>query len=132
MSTTDTNTTLPSTTTTTATTTQDLPTLTILPSDPSLHTHTVIFLHGRGDNTRSFTRFLHNWRHSRTGLTLFESFPTFRWVFPQAPLRPVASTANNFRQQVMNRTSGFVVLLPFYGCRVLLRLSMPHVRKETS
>ncbi|KAK4125663.1 alpha/beta-hydrolase [Parathielavia appendiculata] len=99
MSTSDTT----ATTTTTRNPTPDLPTLTIPPTDPSIHTHTVIFLHGRGDNTRSFTRALHNWRHSRTGQTLFDTFPTFRWVFPQAPLRPVASTADHFHQKVMHQ-----------------------------
>ncbi|KAL2137892.1 hypothetical protein VTI28DRAFT_7915 [Corynascus sepedonium] len=77
--------------------TQDLPIITIPPSPPNPHTHTIIFLHGRGDNTTSFTRALQNWYSSR-GTTLFETFPTIRWVFPQAPLRPIASTAGPARQ----------------------------------
>jgi predicted esterase len=77
----------------------DLDTITIPPNPPHQHTHTVIFLPGRGDNTRAFTRALHVWHTSR-GQTLFDAFPTFRWVFPQAPLRPVASTAGNFRQHI--------------------------------
>ncbi|KAK4234855.1 Alpha/Beta hydrolase protein [Achaetomium macrosporum] len=67
-------------------------TITIAPVAPHSHSHTVIFLHGRGDNTDSFTRFLRTWHDSR-GRTLFQTFPTFRWVFPQAPLRPIANTA---------------------------------------
>ncbi|KAK3306705.1 Alpha/Beta hydrolase protein [Chaetomium strumarium] len=62
------------------------------PVPPHPHTHTVIFLHGRGDTTNGFTRFLYNW-HDSYGRTLFQTFPTFRWVFPQAPLRPVANAA---------------------------------------
>ncbi|KAK4044189.1 Alpha/Beta hydrolase protein [Parachaetomium inaequale] len=86
-------------TSTTDPTPQDLPIITIPPSNPALHTHTVIFLHGRGDNTKSFTRALHAWTSSQ-GLTLFDAFPTIHWVFPQAPLRPVASTANQFPQHI--------------------------------
>jgi predicted esterase len=63
------------------------------PAAPHPHTHTVIFLHGRGDTTNGFTRFLYQWRDSY-GRTLFETFPTFRWVFPQAPLRPVANATS--------------------------------------
>ena len=40
------------------TTIQEFETTTIPPQDPTRHTHTVIFLHGRGDNTRSFIRAL--------------------------------------------------------------------------
>ncbi|KAK3294460.1 Alpha/Beta hydrolase protein [Chaetomium fimeti] len=78
---------------------RDFPTITISPTAPATHTHTVIFLHGRGDNTKSFTRALHNW-YSSLGTTLFAEFPTIRWVFPQAPLRTVASTADQFRPHV--------------------------------
>ncbi|KAL2020465.1 hypothetical protein VTK56DRAFT_8431 [Thermocarpiscus australiensis] len=67
----------------------ELPTLVIPPS--TTHTHTVVFLHGRGDNNRSFSQSLARWRGS-TGRNLFETFPSFRWVFPQAPLRPLASS----------------------------------------
>jgi predicted esterase len=60
----------------------------IVPSAP--HTHTVIFLHGRGDNARSFSASLAHSRDSRNR-SLVDAFPSFRWVFPQAPLRPLAA-----------------------------------------
>ncbi|KAL2176949.1 Alpha/Beta hydrolase protein [Thermothelomyces heterothallicus CBS 202.75] len=78
---------------TTAAPARDLPVITIPPSPPHPHTHTIIFLHGRGDNIKSFSRALRKW-HSSRGTTLFDTFPTLRWVFPQAPMRQVASTAN--------------------------------------
>ncbi|KAK4671926.1 hypothetical protein QC764_609950 [Podospora pseudoanserina] len=56
------------------------------------HTHTLIFLHGRGDKVPSFLTALSAWESS-TALTLRTAFPTFRLVFPQAPLRPVAAAA---------------------------------------
>ncbi|KAK4466050.1 Alpha/Beta hydrolase protein [Cladorrhinum samala] len=62
--------------------------ITIGPTKP--HTHTVVFLHGRGDNARSFAASLQASRDSR-GRSLVEAFPSFRWVFPQAPVREVAS-----------------------------------------
>lgn len=55
------------------------------------HTHTVIFLHGRGDNTPSFSKSLYRW-HGSNHRTLFEIYPSFRWVFPQAPTRKCASS----------------------------------------
>jgi predicted esterase len=65
----------------------DLPLNTIPPSVP--HTHTVVFLHGRGDNARKFAQSLLYSRdtHNRT---FPEIFPSFRWVFPQAELRECA------------------------------------------
>ncbi|KAH7309861.1 phospholipase/carboxylesterase family protein [Stachybotrys elegans] len=60
----------------------------INPSSP--HTHTVVFLHDRGDNAQSCKMSLGHWRDSR-GRSLPEVFGTFRWVFPQAPLRRCAS-----------------------------------------
>ncbi|KAK4109113.1 alpha/beta-hydrolase [Canariomyces notabilis] len=63
--------------------------ITFPPSQP--HSHTVIFLHGRGDNIKSFTRALSNWRDSR-GRNLGHAFPSFKWVFPQAPVRVVAAS----------------------------------------
>ncbi|KAK0667792.1 putative acyl-protein thioesterase 1 [Cercophora samala] len=56
------------------------------------HTHTLIFLHGRGDKVPSFLAALSAWESS-TALTLRTAFPTFRLVFPQAPLRTVAAAA---------------------------------------
>ncbi|KAI1258732.1 phospholipase/carboxylesterase family protein [Xylariaceae sp. FL1019] len=47
------------------------------------HTHTVIFLHGRGSNAREFSEEL--WEnHDRRGDSLQHIFPSVRWVFPQA------------------------------------------------
>lgn len=65
----------------------DLPLITIPPSAP--HTHTVVFLHGRGDTAKSFASSL---RYSRDSLnhTFPEIFPSFRWVFPQAEMRQCA------------------------------------------
>jgi predicted esterase len=66
----------------------DLPLTTISPSVP--HTHTVVFLHGRGDNARKFAQSLLYSRdtHNRT---FPEIFPSFRWVFPQAGLLECAA-----------------------------------------
>lgn len=49
------------------------------------HTHTVIFLHGRGDNARNFASSL-AWSPDSQGRVLPEIFPSFRWVFPQAKM----------------------------------------------
>ncbi|KAK6215194.1 phospholipase carboxylesterase [Colletotrichum tabaci] len=53
----------------------------VQPSKP--HTHTVVFLHGRGDNAQNFAASLAYSRDSRNR-TLADAFPSFRWVFPQA------------------------------------------------
>lgn len=66
----------------------NIPFITAEPRAP--HTHTVIFLHGRGDNARQFAASLAASRDSR-GRTLADAFPSFRWVFPQAPRRELAS-----------------------------------------
>jgi predicted esterase len=57
---------------------------TLPPSAP--HTHTVVFLHGRGDTAQSFASSLHHSRDSRNR-SLPEIFPSFRWVFPQSEIR---------------------------------------------
>jgi predicted esterase len=62
----------------------DLPTTIFPPSAP--HTHTVIFLHGRGDTAKNFASSLRFSRDSDNH-SLFENFPSFRWVFPEAGLR---------------------------------------------
>ncbi len=49
----------------------------------------MVFLHGRGDNAQNFAASLSRSRDSQ-GRTLIDAFPTFRWVLPQAPLRPCA------------------------------------------
>ncbi|KAK3363202.1 hypothetical protein B0T25DRAFT_596240 [Lasiosphaeria hispida] len=64
-----------------STTIPELPTLTIDPLSP--HTYTVVFLHGRGERAIL-------WLRCRTGATRRSAhslmpFPSFRWVFPQAP-----------------------------------------------
>ncbi|OAA66887.1 Phospholipase/carboxylesterase [Niveomyces insectorum RCEF 264] len=66
----------------------DIPVLVVGPS--AAHSHTVVFLHGRGDNARNFAASLAHARDSRRR-TLADAFPSFRWVFPQAPVRTCAS-----------------------------------------
>ncbi|KAI9152043.1 Oleate hydroxylase FAH12 [Paramyrothecium foliicola] len=61
------------------------------------HTHTVVFLHGRKDNARKFAESL-EYSPDSNGRTLFDTFPSFRWVFPQAPVRKVASTGETWPQ----------------------------------
>ncbi|KAI0399830.1 phospholipase/carboxylesterase family protein [Xylaria palmicola] len=68
----------------------DFPTITTDPAPPHNHTHTVVFLHGRGDRATSFADALTRWRDSRDR-SLAEAFPTFRFVFPQAPTRKIAA-----------------------------------------
>ena len=60
-------------------------------------THTVVFLHGRGDNARKFAASLVHSRDSQNR-TLFQCFPSFRWVFPQAPIRKCASSPDVWPQ----------------------------------
>lgn len=62
--------------------------------------HTVIFLHGRGDTAPHFSESL---RYSTTsqGQTLGEALPSFRWVFPRAALEK--SVSPGFRH--LNATS---------------------------
>lgn len=54
------------------------------------HTHTVVFLHGRGDTARSFGESLHYSTDSQSR-SLPWIFPSFRWVFPQAEIRQCAA-----------------------------------------
>ncbi|KAK8144535.1 hypothetical protein G3M48_005652 [Beauveria asiatica] len=72
-----------------------LPLKVIPPSAP--HTHTVVFLHGRGDNTTNFVAALGRFRDSN-GRTLADSFPSFRWVFPQAPTRQCLAVPERWPQ----------------------------------
>jgi predicted esterase len=67
----------------------NIPTVTVGPKEA--HTHTVVFLHGRGDNARQFAASLAASRDSG-GRALADAFPSFRWVFPQAPERELASS----------------------------------------
>ncbi|KAI9760390.1 MAG: hypothetical protein M4579_001686 [Chaenotheca gracillima] len=73
----------------------DIPFLTIAPSAP--HTHTIVFLHGRGDTAHNFVASLANSRDSGRR-TLAEALPSFRWVFPQAPTRKCASSPATWPQ----------------------------------
>ncbi|KAL1892325.1 hypothetical protein Sste5346_007063 [Sporothrix stenoceras] len=66
----------------------DLPTVVIEPSAP--HTHTVVFLHGRGDTAKNFARTAgYSWGSDNK--PLYGAFPCFRWIFPQAPVRRCAN-----------------------------------------
>lgn len=59
------------------------------------HTHTVIFLHGRGDNAKDFMRCIarNTWADSQTRSPI-DVFPTFRWVFPTAGWKHCAHPKN--------------------------------------
>lgn len=53
---------------------------------PQKHTHTLIFLHGRGNNASHFsTMFI--WAKTSTNHSLQQIFPGLKLVFPTAPLR---------------------------------------------
>ncbi len=73
----------------------DIPLITAAPSAP--HTHTVVFLHGRGDTARHFAATLGLSVDSR-GRSLPEALPSFRWVFPQAPMRKCANAPPTWPQ----------------------------------
>ncbi|TLD07703.1 hypothetical protein PgNI_10467 [Pyricularia grisea] len=67
-------------------------------SPTSTHTHTVVFLHGRGDTARGLAHSLH-YSRARDGRTLYHIFPSFRWVFPEARLNPcVAFPGQSWKQ----------------------------------
>ena len=74
---------------------ETLPTLVFPPK--TAHSHTVIFLHGRGDNAQNFSNSL-NYSRDSNNRTLIEVFPSFRWVFPQAPIRKCISGPETFPQ----------------------------------
>ncbi|KND93590.1 Acyl-protein thioesterase 1 [Tolypocladium ophioglossoides CBS 100239] len=63
----------------------DLAPIVVLPSAP--HTHTIVFLHGRGDTAATFSQSLQYSTDSRNH-SLQELLPSFRWVFPKAPIGP--------------------------------------------
>jgi predicted esterase len=54
----------------------NIPSITIGPAPAHSHTHTVVFLHGRGDNAQNFAATLGHWRDSQNR-TLADAFPTF-------------------------------------------------------
>src|SRR5437016_9958166 len=66
----------------------DLSFTTIPPS--AAHTHTVVFLHGRGDTAQNFASSL-DYSTDSSDRSLLELFPSFRWVFPQAETRQCAA-----------------------------------------
>ncbi|KAI0096027.1 phospholipase/carboxylesterase family protein [Nemania sp. FL0031] len=72
----------------------DFETITTDPAPPRTHTHTVVFLHGRGDHAKFFASSLRRSCDSKNR-NLVDAFPTFRWVFPQAPMRKVANAPGN-------------------------------------
>ncbi|KAH8679173.1 Alpha/Beta hydrolase protein [Ilyonectria robusta] len=53
-----------------------------IPPTDTNHTHTVVFLHGRGDTPRSFASSLHS-SPDAEGRSLVEAFPSLKWVFPE-------------------------------------------------
>ncbi|POR36759.1 Acyl-protein thioesterase 1 [Tolypocladium paradoxum] len=58
------------------------------------HTHTIVFLHGRGDTAATFSKSLQYSTDSRDH-TLQELLPSFRWVFPRAPVGPCLAFPTN-------------------------------------
>ncbi|XXH01201.1 Putative rhomboid protease [Hypoxylon texense] len=66
--------------------------LVVAPLDPRHHTHTLIFLHGRGDTSANMTDALLRWSRNSRRRSLVDVFPTVRWVFPQAEARLVQSS----------------------------------------
>lgn len=67
------------------------------PAQGQTHSHTVVFLHGRGDSAANFCNSLQYWRDSQ-GRTLADVFPSFKWVFPEAPKRKCANLPNVWNQ----------------------------------
>ncbi|KAI1371921.1 alpha/beta-hydrolase [Hypoxylon crocopeplum] len=51
------------------------------------HTHTIIFLHGRGDTSANMADSLLRWARDSRGRSLVDALPSVRWVFPQAEVR---------------------------------------------
>jgi len=68
----------------------------IPPSSP--HTHTVVFLHGRGDTANSFIRSL-PYSTDSSNRALPAIFPSFRWVFPQAEMSACAAFPSEKQSQ---------------------------------
>jgi len=92
------------------------------------HTHTVVFLHGRGDRAITFALSLQCWRGS-AGKSLAELFPSTKWVFPSAGLRPAvalgARPQSQWFDQFSSRDFGLNPEVQVPG----LRESVPAVRK---
>ncbi|KUI59160.1 Acyl-protein thioesterase 1 [Cytospora mali] len=64
------------------------------PQQGQPHTHTVIFLHGRGDNARDFIKSVQRTWFNSQNRNPINAFPTFRWVFPTAGLKPCERPGN--------------------------------------
>ncbi|KAI0382582.1 alpha/beta-hydrolase [Hypomontagnella monticulosa] len=72
----------------------------IAPLPPHPHTHTVVFLHGRGDTARNAAdALLSRWARGSRGRSLVDCFPSVRWVFPQAEPLPAVSHAGELWDQ---------------------------------
>ncbi|KAK3334083.1 Alpha/Beta hydrolase protein [Cercophora scortea] len=63
----------------------------VITPDPSAgHTHTIIFLHGRGDTAGEFAHKFQEWTDSK-GRNLCKLFPSVKWVFPWCKKRPAVA-----------------------------------------
>ncbi|KAF2465971.1 alpha/beta-hydrolase [Lindgomyces ingoldianus] len=63
------------------------PSTIIEPQPNGPHTHTIILLHGRSSTAKEFASDLLSLKTSASPQNLTSSFPTFRWVFPDAGQR---------------------------------------------
>ncbi|KAI2628884.1 phospholipase/carboxylesterase [Hypoxylon sp. NC1633] len=71
------------------------------PQDPSNHTHTIIFLHGRDSECQEFASELFESEASTPvgqPRTLPDRLPSIKWVFPPAPLLPSARFGTTMSQ----------------------------------
>jgi len=68
------------------------------------HSHTVVFLHGRGDRAATFSLSL-EWWHGSAEKSLADLFPSVKWVFPSAGLRPAVSLKGRPQSQWFDRAS---------------------------
>ncbi|OTA99955.1 hypothetical protein M426DRAFT_76064 [Hypoxylon sp. CI-4A] len=70
----------------------------VTPLAPHKHTHTVIFLHGRGDTSQNAAGSLLKWTRGSAHRSLVDSFPSVRWVFPQAEEREAVTSGEVWNQ----------------------------------
>ncbi|KAI1412703.1 alpha/beta-hydrolase [Hypoxylon sp. FL1857] len=70
----------------------------VAPLAPHKHTHTVIFLHGRGDTSQNMADSLLRWDRDSRRRSLIDAFPSVRWVFPQAEERLVETSGETWNQ----------------------------------
>ncbi|KAI0165085.1 alpha/beta-hydrolase [Hypoxylon sp. FL1284] len=81
--------------------------LVVQPLDPKQHTHTVIFLHGRGDTSSSAAEaLLRRARDTRRRRPLVDVFPTVRWVMPQAPEAAAARRSGSETESEPDESDG--------------------------